>query len=81
MTPRQIHALRKRQLEQMQREELLLAQINCTIANFSFGGAKKPLTPDLFMLHPLKAQETGTPGDRLLAALQALPHGAAVRQD
>lgn len=69
-----------RHLQQMQREELLLGQINCTIGNFSFGGAKRPLTPDLFMLHPLKTpQQSGTDGDRLLAALQSLPPGAAVR--
>jgi len=83
MTPRQIQALRKRHLEQMQREELLYAQLNCSVINFSFGAPKKPAKPELFMLHPLKQEEledpNATAGDRLLAQLQALPAGAAVR--
>jgi hypothetical protein len=78
MTPRQLFALRKRQVERMQREELLVGILASTSANFSFCRPEKPLTPESFMLHPLKTApvEASTPGERLLAVLQALPPGA-----
>ena len=53
MTPRMLHALRKRQIEQFQREELLVGIISATSANFSFCRPDKPLSPESFMLHPL----------------------------
>jgi hypothetical protein len=79
MTPRQLYALRKRQMEHMQREELLVGILASTSANFSFCRPETPLTPESFMLHPLKTAtaEASTPGERLLAVLQALPRGAA----
>lgn len=48
-----LHALRKRQIEQMQREEMLVGIISATSANFSFCRPDKPLSPESFMLHPL----------------------------
>jgi len=63
----------------MQREELLLAQLNCSTINFSFCAPKKPAKPESFMLHPLKQEPEGTTGEMLLAQLQALPKGAAVQ--
>jgi len=74
MTPRQVHELRKRRLEQMQREEVLLAQLNCSIINFAFGAPKTPVTPDRFMLHPFKA-EPAKPltGEDLMAAFAQFP--------
>jgi hypothetical protein len=56
MTPRMLHALRKRQLEQLQREELLVGIIASTSANFSFCKPEDPLSPELFMLHPFPQQ-------------------------
>lgn len=75
-----IYALRRRYLAKLQREEMLLGQLNCTVANFSFSPPRKTLTPDMFMLHPLKIQrEERTLGDSLLAELQALPPGVVQR--
>ncbi len=78
MTPRQLHALRERRLEQMRREELLLAQLNCSIINFSFSGPKEPATPDRFMLHPIKAEPEKQPtqgltGEDVMAAFKQFP--------
>jgi hypothetical protein len=75
MTPRQFHALRKRCVEQWQREELLFGTIAASVANFSFSPPKTPLTPESFMMHPIKRKEAGpTTGDQLLAAVSALPY-------
>ena len=57
MTPRQVHALRKRQLERLQREEVLVGIIAATAANFGFCRPKRPLRADSFMIHPFKAEE------------------------
>jgi len=56
MTPRQLHALRKRQLQQLQREELLVGIIAATSANYSFCRPDRPLSPEVFMLHKLPPQ-------------------------
>ncbi len=74
MTPRQLHALREKRLEQMQREELLFAQLNCSVINFSFSGPKEPATPDRFMLHPIKAEPPKPlTGEDLMAAFKHFP--------
>jgi hypothetical protein len=49
-----IHALQKRRLEQMQREEILVGIVASTTANFSMGAPKRPLRAEDFMLHPIK---------------------------
>jgi hypothetical protein len=69
MTPRHLHALRKRQIEQMQREELLVGILASVSANFSFCRPDKPLSPEVFMLHPL-ARKPVRPmtGEEIMAA-------------
>jgi hypothetical protein len=62
-----VHALRKRQIEQMQREELLVGIISATSANFSFCRPEKPLSPEVFMLHPFPPPPPMT-GDEIMAA-------------
>jgi len=83
MTPRQLHTLRKREIERMQREELLVGILASTSANFSFCRPERPLTPESFMLHPIKpeAVEASTPGERLLAVFNALPAGAVKQSE
>lgn len=74
MTPRMLHALRKRQIEQMQREELLVGIIASTTANFSFCRPERPLNPEIFMMHPLP-QEPPKPvtGEDIMAAFAHIP--------
>jgi hypothetical protein len=79
-----IFALRKRHLAQMQREELLLALINCTIANFSFGGSKQEILPEMFMLHPFKTKKTatvssGVTGENIMAVFAGFPKSKPVK--
>jgi hypothetical protein len=72
-----IYALRERHLERLQREELLLGQINSSIINFSFGAPKDPVAPDRFMLHPFKKSvpepEKPLTGEDLMAAFAGFP--------
>ncbi|HEV8189439.1 MAG TPA: hypothetical protein VGP83_16920 [Pyrinomonadaceae bacterium] len=56
MTPRMLHALRKRQLQQLQREELLVGIISATTANYGFCRPDNPINPEVFMLHKLPPQ-------------------------
>jgi hypothetical protein len=62
MTPRQLHALKRRQLAQWRREELLIGIVASTTANFSMCHPRSPIRADSFMLHPfprgLEAQQT-----------------------
>jgi hypothetical protein len=78
MTPRMLHALRKRQIEQMQREELLVGILASTTANFSFCAPEKPLHPEIFMLHPLPPQPTKpVTGEDIMAAFSMFPKSEA----
>jgi hypothetical protein len=74
MTPRMLHALRKRQIEQMQREEMLVGIISATTANFSFAAPTPPMEPESFMLHPF-APEPVKPltGEDIMAAFAHFP--------
>lgn len=74
MAPRMLHALRKRQIEQMQREELLVGIIASTTANTSFCRPENPFTPESFMLHPLP-QDPPKPvtGEDIMAAFAHVP--------
>jgi hypothetical protein len=75
MTPRMLYALRKRQIEQLQREELLVGILASTSANFSFCRPEKPLTPELFMLHPFPPQpEVPMTGEDIMAAFANYPN-------
>jgi hypothetical protein len=79
MTPRMLHALRKKQLEQMQREELLVGILAATSANFSFCRPERPMRPESFMLHPFKADALTQPsehrvtGEDIMAAFAHIP--------
>jgi hypothetical protein len=75
MTPRMLYALRKRQIARLQREELLVGIIAATSANFSFCRPEKPLTPEMFMLHPLPEQpEMPMTGEDIMAAFANYPN-------
>jgi hypothetical protein len=74
MTPRMLHALRKRQIERLQREELLVGIIASTSANFSFCRPDKPLSPEIFMLHPFPYQPPKPlTGEDIMAAFASFP--------
>jgi hypothetical protein len=88
MTPRLFHALRKRELAQMRREEVLCGIIAATTANFAFSPPKPPLSPEAFMIHSTghnkssaDEQQPRSSGDGLLAALKALPAGTAIQME
>jgi len=69
-----LHELRKRQIEQLQREELLVGIISATSANFSFCRPKAPLGPELFMLHPFPAEPVGQiTGEDIMSAFAHVP--------
>ena len=68
MTPRMLHALRLRQIEQMQREEMLVGIIASTSANYSFCRPEKPLSPSMFMLHPCIEEDEPLTGEDVMAA-------------
>jgi len=69
-----LHELRKRQIEQLQREELLVGIISSTSANFSFCKPKEPLAPELFMLHPFPAEpDRQVTGEDIMAAFMHVP--------
>jgi hypothetical protein len=74
MTPRQVHALLKRQLATWQREELLVGIIASTTANFSFCRPEEPLDAESFMLHPVeKEDEPVLTGEEVMAAFSRFP--------
>jgi len=77
MTPRQLYALRKREMEAMQREELLVGIIASTTANFGFCRPDHPLSAESFMLHPYPAAEepghVGITGEDVHAAFARFP--------
>jgi hypothetical protein len=56
MTPRQLYALKQRQLAQWRREELLVGIVAATTANFSMCHPRSPIRADSFMLHPFKQE-------------------------
>ena len=49
MTPRQFSALLKRHKQKLERERVLVASLQCVIANFSICRPKEPLTVDYFL--------------------------------
>lgn len=70
MTPRMFHALERRYLERMQREEFLVGVLASTFANFSMAAPKKPQSPEQYMIHklPERAPDPIT-GESILAKL------------
>ena len=88
MTPRQLHALRLRQIEQLQHSELMTGIIASVTANFSIARPEPPFSAESFMIHKLpdSAEDGQDPeeeidGDKLLRILGGLPAGAAIRVD
>ena len=84
MTPRQLHALRLRQIEQLQHIELMTGIVASVTANFSMMKPEPPFSAESFMIHKLPGsladkQETNEmDGDKLLRILGGLPAGAAI---
>jgi hypothetical protein len=88
MTPRQLHGLRLRQIEQLQHSELMTGIIASVTANFSMMKPEPPFSAESFMIHKLpdfqddeQEPEAEMDGDKLLRILGALPAGAAIRLD
>ena len=86
MTPRQLHALRLRQIEQLQHAELMTGIVASVTANFSMMKPDPPFSAESFMIHKLPGSQGAEPeeemdGDKLLRILGGLPAGAAIRMD
>lgn len=81
MTPRQLFALKRRKLFDMQREELMMSRLTAAVCNSGFARPKHPVEDTYFMLHPFPkpAAPAEMPGDALIKMLEALPRGAAIR--
>ena len=85
MTPRQLHALRLRQIEQLQHIELMTGIVASVTANFSMLKPEPPFSAESFMIHKLPGsladqRETDEmDGDKLLRILGGLPAGAAIQ--
>jgi hypothetical protein len=73
MTPRQVHALLKRQVRKWQREELLVGIIASTVANFSFCRPDQPIEAESFMMHPFEREADGLTGEEIMAAFSRFP--------
>jgi hypothetical protein len=80
MTPRQLQSLRKRKLEAMQREELLVGLICSASVNYSFCHPEKPVPPTYWMLHPPPPEKLKPlTGDDILAMVHGLPKQFVMR--
>jgi hypothetical protein len=74
MTPRQIHALRIRQEQKMQREELLVGILASSTVNSGFCRPERPVRPESFMLHPFPVEpERAMTGEEIMAAFAHFP--------
>ena len=88
MTPRQLHSLRLRQIEQLQHSELMTGIIASVTANFSMMKPDPPFSAESFMIHKLPNSqedeleaEEEMDGEKLLRILGGLPAGAAIQID
>lgn len=74
MTPRQLFALKRRKLYDMQREELMMSRLTAAVCNSGFARPKEPVEDTRFMLHPFHAPKPSGPpellGDALLRTLK-----------
>jgi hypothetical protein len=80
MTPRQVHALLKRQVKTWQREELLVGIIASTTANFSFCRPDEPLEAESFMIHKLPDDDVNLTGEDVMAAFSRFPKNKPVEK-
>jgi hypothetical protein len=70
MTPRQVDALQRVHLEQMQHEELLVGILAAEIVNTSHYRPKQPRTAESFMIHPLPEKQLPiTTGDDIMESM------------
>ena len=88
MTPRQLHALRLRQIEHLQHAELMTGIIASVTATSALMKPEPPFSAESFMIHKLPESPEDAPepgeemdGDKLLRILGGLPAGAAIRVD
>ena len=86
MTPRQLHALRLRQIEQLQHSELMTGIVASVTANFSMMKPEPPFSAESFMIHKLpgslnEPEPEEMDGDKILRILGGLPAGAAIQID
>jgi hypothetical protein len=84
MTFRQIYALRKRRIQEMQWQEIMFSRLTAAVINFSFSHPDRPVSEDFFMMHPLPKTEPPPvekelAGETLLRLLRNLPPGAATQ--
>jgi hypothetical protein len=74
MTPRQFAALRIRQMQKMQREELLVGILASSTVNSGFCRPDKPVSPESFMLHPFPVEPMRPlTGEDIMAAFAHIP--------
>ena len=66
LTPRQFHALRERQIQGLQREELMFSRLTAKVINFSQCRPKEPLRDDYFMLHKFDSQPEEITGEFIM---------------
>lgn len=78
MTPRQLYELRRRHIQTMQREELLIGILAATTANYGFCRPEKPLSAESFMLHPFPAPPPKqVTGEDIMLAFARIPKSGA----
>lgn len=77
MTPRQLFALKRRKLYDMQREELMMSRLTAAVCNSGFARPKEPVEDTRFMLHPFHAPKPSGPpellGDAFVRMLRKVP--------
>jgi hypothetical protein len=78
MTPRQLFALKRRKLFDMQCAELMMSRLTAAVCNSGFMRPKEPVEDTRFMLHPFP-KPPEPPGDAIIRMLEGLPLGAAIR--
>jgi hypothetical protein len=79
MTPLHVHALRLRQEQKMQREELLVGIISATISDSGFQQWTPRRTPESFMIHPFPSEpEIAMTGDEIMRAFSHFPMAKAL---
>lgn len=73
MTPRMVHALEQRRLEEIRRQEFQTGIIASCVANFGWAKLPRPLGPEQFMLHRLpEAPPPPVTGEDIMAALAGI---------
>ena len=81
MTPRMVHALLERHLEQLRQWELLAGMVIANNANFSACAPKEPFSPERFMLHPWPKNKKDEKQPDLMAAFSSLREKGLIQRD